>query len=84
MASGRLTLNKVPDDADRAFLESQLNSLEELQASVIRKALAKQEELIRCIVKQQDFQTQVQSCMHVLQVRLSNSMLVNLFLTRKS
>ena len=62
-------LEKVPDDNDRVFLESQLNALEDLQASVIRKSLAKQEELIRYIVQQQDFQTQVQSCMHVLQVR---------------
>ena len=48
-------------------MESQLNALEELQANVIRKSLAKQEELIRYIVQQQDFQTQVQSCMHVLE-----------------
>ena len=66
MTNGRLLLDKVPDE-DRAFLESQLNALEELQANVIRKSLAKQEELIRYIVQQQDFQTQVQSCMHVLQ-----------------
>ena len=66
LTNGRLLLDKVPDE-DRAFLESQLNALEELQASVIRKSLAKQEELIRHIVQQQDFQTQVQSCMHVLQ-----------------
>lgn len=70
VVSGRLFLEKVPDVADRGFLESQLNTLEELQASVVRKSLAKQEELIRCIVQQQDFQTQLQSCMHVLQVRL--------------
>ena len=30
-------------------------------------SLTKQEELIKCIVQQQDFQTQVQSCMHVLE-----------------
>lgn len=66
LTNGRLLLDKVPDE-DRAFLESQLNALEELQANVIRKSLAKQEELIRYIVQQQDFQTQVQSCMHVLQ-----------------
>ena len=71
--NGRLFLEKVPDVADRAFLESQLNTLEELQASVVRKSLAKQEELIRCIVQQQDFQTQLQSCMHVLQVSLRSS-----------
>lgn len=73
LTRGHLLLNKVPDDADRVFLESQLTALEELQTSVIRKSLAKQEELIRCIVQQQDFQTQVQSCMHVLQVRLSST-----------
>ena len=66
LTNGRLLLDKVPGE-DRAFLESQLNALEELQANVIRKSLAKQEELIRYIVQQQDFQTQVQSCMHVLQ-----------------
>ena len=71
--NGRLFLEKVPDVADRRFLESQLNTLEELQASVVRKSLAKQEELIRCIVQQQDFQTQLQSCMHVLQVSLRSS-----------
>ena len=71
--NGRLYLEKVPDAADRGFLESQLNTLEELQASVVRKSLAKQEELIRCIVQQQDFQTQLQSCMHVLQVSLRPS-----------
>jgi len=69
LVSGRLLVDKVPDSDDRAFLESQLNALEELQANVIRKSLAKQEELIRYIVQQQDFQTQVQSCMHVLEVR---------------
>lgn len=66
MTNGRLLLDKVPNE-DRAFLESQLNALEELQASVIRKSLTNQEELIKCIVQQQDFQTQVQSCMHVLE-----------------
>ena len=62
---GRSLLGKVPN-ADRIFLETQLNALEELQANVIGKSLAKQEELIRYIVQQQDFDTQVQSCMHVL------------------
>ena len=62
---GHTFLQQVPEE-DRGELERQLGTLEELQSSVIRKALAKQEELIQYIVKQQDFETQVQSCTHVL------------------
>ena len=62
---GQEILNEVADQ-DRTDLEQQLQTLDELRDGVIRKAVAKQEELIQCIVKQQDFDTQVQSCTHVL------------------
>jgi hypothetical protein len=55
----------VPEE-DRGYLTNQLDTLNKLQESVIRNAVNKQEDLIRKILQQQDFDTQLQSCLHVV------------------
>jgi len=71
-------LNIVPEE-DKQYLENQLQSLSELRENVIRNAVAKQEDLMRKILQQQDFDTQLESSIHVLkevEASLSNELQV--------
>lgn len=69
-------LNTIPEE-DREYLKNQLQSLSELHKNVIRKAVDKQDELMRKILQQQDFDTQLQSSMHIVkevEASLSNEL----------
>lgn len=59
-------LNTLVPEEEREYVKNQLDNLSELQENVIRNAVTKQEELMRKILQQQDFDTQIQSCMHVV------------------
>lgn len=62
---GKELQNALPE-GDKEYLKTQLETLNKLQESVIRSAVGRQEELIHKILQQQDFDTQLQTCLHVV------------------
>lgn len=62
---GKELLSALPE-GDKEYLKNQLDTLKKLQESVIRSAVDRQEELVHKILQQQDFDTQLQACFHVV------------------